>query len=112
MTEVALVVAIGEPGCDFPQVSLPDRLTAQRTEGLWARCPAIDQNELHAVSLSTYERALILGHLLSKPVELTDLPLTRNLQDRSNVGVLFTPSRARAAHVVQLGSIGIENFPP
>ena len=34
VTEVALVVTIGEPGCDFPEVSLPDRLTAQRTEGL------------------------------------------------------------------------------
>jgi hypothetical protein len=52
VTEVALVVTIGEPSCDFPQVSLPDRLTAQRTEGFWARCPAIDQNELHAVTLN------------------------------------------------------------
>src|SRR6266581_5973644 len=55
VTEVALVVTIGEPGCDFPQVSLADRLTAQRTEGLWARCPAIDQNELHAVTLNRFE---------------------------------------------------------
>jgi hypothetical protein len=52
VTEVTLVVTIGEPGCDFPEVSLPDRLTAQRTEGLWARCPAVDQNELHVVTLN------------------------------------------------------------
>ena len=26
VTEVALVVTIGEPGCNFPKVSLPDRL--------------------------------------------------------------------------------------
>src|SRR3954447_8075017 len=56
VTSVALVVTIGEPGCDFPQVSLPDRLTAQRTEGLWARCPAIDQNEFHAATLNIQRR--------------------------------------------------------
>ena len=68
MAEVAPVVTIGEPGCDFPHVSLPDRLTAQRTEGLWARCPAIDQNELHAVTLNV-QRGLIPGYLLAKPAD-------------------------------------------
>jgi hypothetical protein len=57
LTEVALVVTIGEPGCDFPYVGLADRLTAQHTEGLWARCPAIDQNELHGVTLNLRARA-------------------------------------------------------
>jgi hypothetical protein len=38
-----------------------------------------------------------------------NLPVTRDSQDRGNVGVLFTPFRARAAHVVQLRAIGIEN---
>jgi hypothetical protein len=28
VTEVALIVTIREPGCDFPQVGLPDGLTA------------------------------------------------------------------------------------
>jgi hypothetical protein len=42
VTEVALVVAVSEPGRNFPQVSPPDRLTAERTEGLRARCPVID----------------------------------------------------------------------
>jgi hypothetical protein len=68
VTEVAPVITIGEPGCDFPQVSLPDRLTAQRTEGLGARCPAIDQNELHAVTLNVRTRASP-GYLLAKPVD-------------------------------------------
>ena len=68
VTEVALVVTIGEPGCDFPHVSLSDRLTAQRTERFWARCPAIDQNELHAVTLNV-QREPIAGYLLATPVD-------------------------------------------
>jgi hypothetical protein len=28
VTEVALMVTIREPGCDFPQIGLSDRLTA------------------------------------------------------------------------------------
>jgi hypothetical protein len=48
VTEVALVVAVSEPGGDLPQVGPPDMLTAERAEGLLARCPVIDQNELHA----------------------------------------------------------------
>jgi hypothetical protein len=47
VTDVALVIAVGEPCCDFSQVALPDRLTAQRTERLRAGCPAIDQDEFH-----------------------------------------------------------------
>ena len=68
VTEVAPVVTIGEPGCDFPQISHPDRLTAQRTERFWARRPAIDQNELHAVTLNV-QREPISGYLLAKPVD-------------------------------------------
>src|SRR6478672_4826337 len=45
VTEVALVVTVSEPGRNSPQVSPPARLTAERTEGLRARCPVIDQNE-------------------------------------------------------------------
>jgi hypothetical protein len=52
VTEVALMVTVREPGRNFPQVSPPDRLTAERTEGLRARCPVIDQNELHAATLT------------------------------------------------------------
>src|SRR5262249_54797187 len=37
VTEVALVVTIGEPGCDFPQVAFPHGLTAQLTERFCAR---------------------------------------------------------------------------
>ena len=67
MTEVALVVTVSEPGRNFPQVSPPDRLTAERTEGLRARCPVIDQNELHAVTLNVRKRVM-LGAKLAKPV--------------------------------------------
>ena len=67
MTEVALVVTVSEPGRNFPQVSPPDRLTAERTGGLRARCPVIDQNELHAVTLNVRKRVM-LGVKLAKPV--------------------------------------------
>ena len=67
MTEVALVVTVSEPGRNFPQVSPPDRLTAERTEGLRARCPVIDQNELHAVTLNVRKRVMA-GVKLAKPV--------------------------------------------
>ena len=68
VTEVALVVTIGEPGCDFPQVvsRVGSQHSAQKDCG--ARCPAIDQNELHAVTLNVRTRASP-GYLLSKPVD-------------------------------------------
>ena len=31
VTEVTLVITVSEPGCNFPQVSPPDKLTAERT---------------------------------------------------------------------------------
>src|SRR3954468_6207979 len=68
MTEVALVVTIGEPGCDFPQVGLADRLAAQRAGGLRAGCPAIDKNELHAVTLNLRTRANP-GYLFANPAD-------------------------------------------
>jgi hypothetical protein len=61
VTEVALVVAVSEPGRNFPQVSPPDRLTAERTEGLRVRRPVIDQNELHAATLNVRERVCACG---------------------------------------------------
>ena len=103
VTEVALVVTISEPGRNFPQVSPPDRLTAERTEGLRARCPVIDQNELHAATLSYTWRQV------GQSSWSINLPVTGDREDRSNVDVPFTPFRARTAHVVQLGPIGIEH---
>ena len=58
VTEVALVVTVSEPGRNFPQVSPPDRLTAERTEGLRARRPVIDQNELHVATLNVRKRVM------------------------------------------------------
>jgi hypothetical protein len=46
--DVALVVAVRQPCCDFPQVTGPDWRTALRTIGLWARCPAVYPDEFHA----------------------------------------------------------------
>jgi hypothetical protein len=47
MTDIALVVAVGEPRCDLPQVASSDRFTAPRTKGSRPGCPAIHQDELH-----------------------------------------------------------------
>jgi hypothetical protein len=49
MTEVAFVVAVGQPCSDFSHVALPDWLTAQRTERLRPGCPAIHQDEPHVL---------------------------------------------------------------
>ena len=46
--DVAIVIAVGEPRCDFSQVAISDWLTAQRTERLRSGCPAIHQDEFHA----------------------------------------------------------------
>jgi hypothetical protein len=45
--DVAIVIAVGEPRCDFSQVALSDWLTAQRTERLRPGCPAIHHDEFH-----------------------------------------------------------------
>src|SRR5436189_6450480 len=47
VTDVAPVIAVGEPRCKFSQIALPDRLTAQRTESLQAGCPTIHDDEFH-----------------------------------------------------------------
>jgi hypothetical protein len=67
VAEVAVVVTVSEPGHNFPQVSPSDRLMAERTEGLRARCPVIDQNELHAATLNVRKRVMP-GVKLAKPV--------------------------------------------
>ena len=67
VTEVALVVTVSEPRRDFPQVTPPDRLTAERTEGLRARCPVIDQNELHVATLNVRQR-VVPGGRRARPV--------------------------------------------
>src|SRR5215813_1197458 len=46
--DVALVVAVRQPCCDFPQVTGPDWRTALRTIGLWVRCPAVYPDEFDA----------------------------------------------------------------
>jgi hypothetical protein len=45
--DVALLVEAGEPRCDFSQVALSDRLTAQRSERLRSGCTAIQHHEFH-----------------------------------------------------------------
>jgi hypothetical protein len=44
---IAFIITVAEPRVDFPQIARPDRLTAQRTEGLAAGRPAIDHDESH-----------------------------------------------------------------
>jgi hypothetical protein len=46
-TDVALVIAVGEPCRDFSQVITSDWLTTKRTERLRARRPAIHQDKFH-----------------------------------------------------------------
>src|SRR5437016_343107 len=50
IAEVTVVIAVGEPGCEFSQVALSDRLTAQGTEGSRLGRPAIHQDEFHCPS--------------------------------------------------------------
>src|SRR5882757_2911877 len=47
IAEVTVVIAVGEPCCEFSQVALSDRLTTQGTERLWPGSPAVDQDEFH-----------------------------------------------------------------
>jgi hypothetical protein len=44
---VAIMIAVGEPRPDFPQIVRPDRLAAQHTKSLQAGPPAIHQYESH-----------------------------------------------------------------
>ena len=44
---VAVIITVGDPRLDFPQIARPDRLTAQRTERLRAGRPAIHKHESH-----------------------------------------------------------------
>jgi hypothetical protein len=69
VTEVALVVAISEAGRNLPQVSSPDRLTAERTERLRARRPVIDQNELHAATLNVRKEVVPGGKWANQSVD-------------------------------------------
>jgi hypothetical protein len=69
VTEVALVVTVSEPGRNFPQVRSPDRLTAERAEGLRARRPVIDQNELHAATLNVGKRVVPGGKWANQLVD-------------------------------------------
>jgi hypothetical protein len=44
---VAFLIAIGEASCKVAQVALPDRLTAQRAEGVGVGRPTVHEDELH-----------------------------------------------------------------
>jgi hypothetical protein len=44
---IAFIITVGQPRVDFSQIARPDRLTAQRAEGLRAGRPAIHQDESH-----------------------------------------------------------------
>ena len=99
VTEVALVVTVSEPGRNFPQVSPPDRLTAERTEGLRTRCPVIDQNELHAAILNVRKRVSLAS---SGPIQLVDQSIGdgrpgRPKQRRRAFHAISGPGRACSA---------------
>lgn len=47
MSDVALVIAVGEPRCNISQVDLPEWHAALRTERRWSRYPAVHQDESH-----------------------------------------------------------------
>ena len=51
MIDIALEAAVREPRRDFSDVTLLDRLAAERAKGLRAGGPAIHQDELHVASL-------------------------------------------------------------
>jgi hypothetical protein len=73
--EIALVIAVGEPCCDFAQVAPPDWLTTQRAERLRAGCPAIHQDEFHVPPPKEKQDTVQCGGRLSdlevKPIELS-----------------------------------------
>ena len=48
--DVTIVIAVGEPRCDFSQVALSDWLTAQCTKRLRPGCPAIHHDEFHVLA--------------------------------------------------------------
>jgi hypothetical protein len=47
VTDIAPVIAVGEPSCKLSQIALPDRLATQRTASLLAGRPAIHDDEFH-----------------------------------------------------------------
>jgi hypothetical protein len=47
MTQVALVIAVGETGGKLPQVAFSDWFAAPSAERLWTGCSAVHQNEFH-----------------------------------------------------------------
>ena len=47
MAGVAFLIAIGEASCKVSQVAIPDRLTAQRAEGVRVGRPTVHEDELH-----------------------------------------------------------------
>jgi hypothetical protein len=47
IAEVAVVIAVGEPSCEFSKVTLSDRLAAQSAERSWHWRPAIHHDEFH-----------------------------------------------------------------
>jgi hypothetical protein len=49
VSETAHAIAVGEPRGKLSHIALPDWLTAQRTERLRVGCPAIHQDEFHAL---------------------------------------------------------------
>src|SRR5258708_1490356 len=51
VTSVALAIAVGDPCCDFSQITPRDWLTAQCTERLRNGCPAIHHYEFHLLTL-------------------------------------------------------------
>jgi hypothetical protein len=50
IAEVTVMIAVGEPRCEFSQVALSDRLTAHGTERSRLGRPAIHQDEFHCPS--------------------------------------------------------------
>jgi hypothetical protein len=55
---VALVIAVGEPCCDFSQITPRDWLAAQCTERLRNGCPAIHHDEFHLLPPNQGHRRL------------------------------------------------------
>jgi hypothetical protein len=61
VTDVALVIAVGEMRGKLSQVAFADWLAAQCAEGLWTGSPAVHQNEFHIRPPT--ERCLAIGLL-------------------------------------------------
>jgi hypothetical protein len=59
MTGVTPMTTVGEPGCEFSQVTLRNWLAAQHTKRLRVRGPAIHQNELHVAPPNAAQSQLV-----------------------------------------------------